>query len=261
MKRLFIYMVLCYATCICAQNTDVITKTDGTSLIGEVVTITDNEVHFRKDSTSTIYVISTGNIHSIEFKDGQVETYNKLKGNREASKSVLRKGYHGYASFAGGGYVSSDVGFNCLGGGLVSLQTIHGYQFNPYIYLGGGTGLDFLVTYNNWGPVGVCMPLFADLRLSLPVHNVAPFFDLKLGGYVQFNKVSHGLGINWNGAESRQKPVTYGGFYFGPSIGVLFAITEKYSIGCALDYFLTTGKKNSKKEVWNFLDARIIFGF
>lgn len=253
MKRLFLYMVLCYATCLCAQNNDVVTKTDGTSLTGEVITITENEVQFRKDSTSAVYVFNKDNIHSIEFKEGYVETYNKLKGNRKASQSILKKGYHGYASLAGGGYISSNLSWGGWGGGLVSLQTIHGYQFNPYVYLGGGTGLDFVIAYNHWGEVGVCVPLFADLRLSVPSHSAAPFLDLKLGGYAPLSKV-----YIW-GDESR--PVSYGGFYFSPSVGALFSVTEKYSVGCALEYFFTTGKRNSKSEIWNFLNVRLIFGF
>ena len=91
------------------------------------------------------------------------------------------------------------------------------------------------------------MPLFADAKFGLPVNNAFPFIELKFGYAVPLSK-----------PDDRS---TYEGLYFSPSVGALFNITEKYSVGAALEYSLTHGQSNLKPQVWNFLSMRLIFGF
>ena len=222
---------------------DKVIKTDGSIITGKVISITDNEVNVHKLSNNVTYVIKKREIHEIVYASGEVEEIDNIKPQHMAN-GVAKKGYHGTASISGGGYISSDM---WLGGGLLSLHTTHGYQLNPYVFVGGGVGLDFAIAANNWGKVGVLMPLFADAKFGLPVNNAFPFIELKFGYAVPLSK-----------PDDRS---TYEGLYFSPSVGALFNITEKYSVGAALEYSLTHGQRNLKPQVWNFLSMRLIFGF
>lgn len=160
--------------------------------------------------------------------------------------NIVTKGYHGTAS-VGGGYCFTEYS------GFVSLQTVHGYQFNPYIFVGGGAGLE-LSDIGRRGTQPVYMPVFADGRFNAVVNKCAPFIELKLGYSIPL--------------YSPTKPSVYGGLYFSPSIGVLFEITEKYSAGIAVEYSLINGHSNLfswsgefSPQVHHLVGGRLFFGF
>ena len=66
------------------------------------------------------------------------------------------KGYHGFIDFGGGFAAGSS------GSALVSASTSHGYQFNPYYYLGVGVGYNYHAF-----TLGNSIPLFGNFRANL----------------------------------------------------------------------------------------------
>lgn len=87
-----------------------------------------------------------------------------------------------------------------------SMQFTLGHQFNPYFYLGGGTGY-MEGRYVLHIPLSLqsskFVPLFADMRISMNKKIYVPYFDLKTG---------YNIGIDYAN-DGR-------GFYFNPSIGI-----------------------------------------
>ena len=108
---------------------------------------------------------------------------------RNSSDSYLSKGYRGMVEMGHGvGTMESNY--------LFKLSTTHGYQFNPYIYLGGFVSLGTIEVAEKyrvydyyWGRYtdkerfvpNFNFRLGADFRAYLPKKRVAPFVGLQLG--------------------------------------------------------------------------------
>lgn len=83
-----------------------------------------------------------------------------------------------------------------------------GYQFNSYVYLGGGTGITIGPLYPDFSEdelkQSVYIPVFGNIRLNLLKNfKYIPFFDLKSGYSLKISNGKRGEG-----------------FYYSPSIGV-----------------------------------------
>ena len=140
--------------------------------------------------------------------------------------------------------VSKYKGFIDIGGGFgvgeygrhhLSFQTSHGYQFNPYFYLGAGVGFDYFTRHNsyyypdysNYHPdygyqnshIGwnnrndFSVPIFANIRITLN-KPITPFFDVKIG-YSTFD----GMGV-----------------YFNPNFGISFKLNGKTALNLGAGY-------------------------
>jgi len=55
-----------------------------------------------------------------------------------ANAQNIQKGYHGFAELGYNKCISQ------LDPSTIEITTSHGYQFNPYIFLGAGVGFDFI---------------------------------------------------------------------------------------------------------------------
>ena len=109
------------------------------------------------------------------------------------------KGYSGMFE-ANFGY-GSDLAFG--------FSTVHGYQFNPYVFVGAGIGLN--VAYDN----GVDLPFFADVRASVPFGTspVSFFGDVRVGyGAVE------------------------GDLYFSPAVGLRFGRSKAATIALGYEF-------------------------
>jgi len=99
----------------------------------------------------------------------------------------IEKGYHGF--------VDAGYSFEVLGGTLgfdwVEVNTIHGYQATPNIFIGAGMGLHFFPEvkrghirndYYMWvRNSSMEIPLFADFRWTVLNKKITPFVDLRAG--------------------------------------------------------------------------------
>ena len=110
------------------------------------------------------------------------------------------KGYSGMLEFNIGGGSDLALGF----------ATVHGYQFNPYVFVGAGIGLNGCLYYG-----GVDVPIFADVRGSVPFGTspVSFFGDLRLG----YGAVEDEL-------------------YFSPSIGLRFGRSKAATIALGYEF-------------------------
>ena len=106
--------------------------------------------------------------------------------------------------------------------GRVEINTSHGYQFNPYFFLGAGTGVHFMSSYKTEGmdvaldqrESQVDIPVFANIRCNILDKKLSPFIDVKGGTFVTNN----------------------GGLYVSASIGCRYTINESYAVNLSLGY-------------------------
>lgn len=88
-----------------------------------------------------------------------IQVYNALKS-------------HGYRGFVDGGFT---IGYDFV----IEANTSHGFQVNPYFFVGGGMGLHI---YSIEGLVNI--PIFANVRANLLDKKASPYVDYKLGASV-----------------------------------------------------------------------------
>ena len=129
----------------------------------------------------------------------------------------------GYKGFIEGGYTTIVSGYNS---GKIDLSTTHGYQFNPYVFVGAGLAADCYTQ-----SLYFVMPVFANVRVTPLNGNITPYVDLK-GGY---------------------SPVGYfEGLYLAPTIGCRFGLTRRVGLNVGIGYSLQ--QTNTKYYEWDPLD-------
>ena len=124
-----------------------------------------------------------------------------------------------YRGFVDAGY---SVGIGDYDFGRFEVNTSHGYQINPYLFIGAGTGLHFMASYKTKDmdiPLDVRdskvdIPVFANIRCNFLKKKVSPFVDIKGGTYV----------------------TNSGGLYVNASAGCRFSINEKQAINLSVGY-------------------------
>jgi|LSQX01.3.fsa_nt_gb hypothetical protein len=132
----------------------------------------------------------------------------KRKSSGSNSRSGLQSGYKGIIEL---GY---QIGVGEKGKNRLKLNIINGYQINPHLSLGLGTGLRYYL-YKD----AVLIPIFADLRVSFMSKNVLPYFSLGVGYSFSADNSFAGVGV-----------------ILEPSIGVSFKVSKKFAINLGCGY-------------------------
>ncbi|MDE7381585.1 MAG: hypothetical protein K2N03_05600 [Muribaculaceae bacterium] len=105
------------------------------------------------------------------------------------------------------------------------LQTTHGYQVLPnYLFLGAGAGGGVFIGDEHG--LRYSGQIFGDIRSHLPLDSkFSPFVDVKLG--YEWNRNDDG--------EAHRIDIQ-DGFYLSPSVGVNYALNEKFGLELSLGY-------------------------
>ena len=149
-----------------------------------------------------------------------------------------------YRGYVDAGY---DFGVGDYEFGRFVINTIHGYQINPYIFLGAGTGLHFMSKYESDSPIPdvresmVDIPVFANAHVNFLKGKVSPFIDGKAGTFVTNNG-----GLLWN-ISAGCRISTIGKQAFNLSIGYAAEKLEFETFGS----FISSGSLSylTKKEI------------
>lgn len=133
--------------------------------------------------------------------------------NKSQSAYNTESGYRGFveAGYTVGTGNSSDA---------ISLTTSHGYQINPYVFVGGGAGVNYFHGPDSWS-----VPIFATGRGTLIDGPISPFLDIKIG----------------------YAAADVSGFYFSPTIGCRF---NKYTISAG--YQMTSVSGGETESVYAY---------
>ena len=137
-------------------------------------------------------------------------------GMNAQSQAVFTHGYRGFADI---GYT---IGVGDYEFGRFEVNTTHGYQINPYFFVGAGAGLHFMSSYETPGmdialdtrDSKVSIPVFAAARVNFTKTKVSPFIDLKGGTFVNNND----------------------GLYIVASVGCRIATVGKQGVDISLGY-------------------------
>lgn len=132
----------------------------------------------------------------------------------------VKRGYKGFVDF---GYTTIIEGYNS---GKIDVVTSHGFQFNPYLYVGVGFAVE-CYTKSTF----MAMPFFVNVRVTPLNGKVTPYVDLK-GGH-------NALGY-------------FEGLYLSPTLGCRIGLTRKVGLNVGIGY--TLQQTNTKYYEWDPLN-------
>lgn len=211
---------------------EVVYLKNGSIIRGVIIEQVPNESLKIKTSDGSIFVYTIPEIQKITKEEPIQPNFKRRKTFNGFADNT--KGYKGFVNLTVGGGLG-DYGDNNIG-----LSTSHGYQFNPYIYLGAGVGLSYYFDYET-----TFVPIFLDFKANLMDGKIIPFAGAKLG-YSVFDGT---------------------GFYFNPTVGVKFAKSFNVSLGYTVQmtemyyYDYNGGYSNSYYDNVNIGGLSLSFGF
>lgn len=215
MKKLLFFLCACFIclTSVRGQSlTEVLYLKNGSIIRGTIIEQVPNESIKIQTSDGSIFAYPMVDVLKIT-KEQAINNYsnNNVSFQRTMFRNnyAAQRGYKGFADFGGG------FGVNYWAGGFVGLATSHGYQFNPYIFLGAGVGFNY-----DFGNKSIFIPVFADFRYNVLNSNITPIFGTKIG-----YSVYDGQGV-----------------FFNPSIGCRFGLSKSFALNLTFNYGLQTEK-------------------
>lgn len=208
-------LILCLALLCCtfslkAQSySEIVYLKNGSMIKGIVIEQIPNKTLKIQTKDGSIYVYQMDEVSKITKDLSKLSNNNRSFGQKT-----------GYRGFVDLGY---SIGVGDYDVDRLEFSTSHGYQFNPFFYLGAGAALNYY-----YDSEIASVPLFVNPRLTLPTGGpVSPFLDLKIG-YTVSEYVE--------------------GFYFSPSIGARFDLKNSNAINFSLGYTM----QNVEADYYNY---------
>lgn len=206
---------------------DVITKTNAEELKAKIVTISDDQIEYKKweNLDGPTYTISPKEVFTIKYQNGTKDIFTTLKSQADsyaAAPGQQRSQYLGNSDFRSrnAGYTPSrydypryegQIAFAYgLGVGQISklictdrvvFETVHGVRISPYAFVGAGIGLNYFYTkyqvtdgYLQDEISGFCiLPIFINAKGYYPLSDkFALYLSLDLGAATSLSKYVKG---------------------------------------------------------------------
>ncbi len=200
-KLLLLFTLLVGISLHCAaQNyTEVVYLKNGSIIRGIIIEQIPNSSLKIQTADGSIFAYPMNEVEKITKEVGASKNRHQDFGKKSNS---LR----GYKGFVETGYIFdlSDYDANRF-----TLSTTHGYQFNNYLFVGGGLGLNCYTDADLYS-----VPIFASFRANFTKNKITPFADIKSG---------------YAAGDVEGAFVTFG-------VGVRFALAKKMALNLKLEY-------------------------
>lgn len=193
MRKLLLLCVLLVGACLhcMAQNyTEVVYLKNGSIIRGIIIEQVPNSSLKIQTADGSIFAYSMDEVVKITKEVGA----SRNKYERFGEKKSLK----GYKGFVETGYIFdlSDCSANRF-----ELSTTHGYQFNNYLFVGGGVGIHYYTDTDEGS-----FPIFASFRANFTNNKITPFADIKSGytvGDVEGAFATIGFGVRFGLAKKK----------------------------------------------------------
>lgn len=206
MRRIAYTIVFCFMAIFYSfsqgQMRDVVYLKNGSIIRGIIIEQVPNKSIKIQTRDENIFVYQMDEIEKIGKE--RTTSNNSFKKVLNSDKSYGLIGYRGFVEF---GYTTGDDG-------CIQLTTTHGYQLNPYLFVGGATGVNYFKESES-----VLIPIWADIRGYLSDGPLTPFIGLRVGYSIDVMDHEGGSGSYWS-----------------PSIGVRYMIGERTGLNLSVGY-------------------------
>ena len=181
--------------------------------------------------------IETADKNAFVYKMEEIDKITKEPGLNTAKKSNSSSGLKsGYLGILNVGY-GFGAGHDSKGIDFAKFDFINGYQFNPYISLGFGTGIKYYFDDDNSSLV---IPLFLDIRAHFIDYMVSPYVAIGIGYTLEATPEFRGLG-----------------FMLNPSLGVSIKVSPRSALNIGVGYLL----QNAEDGGINSINLDLGFSF
>ncbi|MDD4417506.1 MAG: hypothetical protein PHH81_01545 [Bacteroides graminisolvens] len=190
---------------------------------GQNVIVIDKEKIIKENP---VELQTTYNQSDFVFNNGKVEKVRKDKSNNSNSVPQIN-GYKG----------TIDVGITFGDLDRFELNSSHGYQFNPYTFIGGGIGVHYFYYYApKPNPKELITPIFIDFRANFNQRKIMPFASMKLGYSLDISDSFSGAGVYWS-----------------PAIGLKFFNNHYITLYTTLSYSLQQWKNPKYYNEYDYM--------
>lgn len=242
-KTLFVLIMMALSSITFAQSNteDVLYLKNGSIIRGKIVDQMSPDKVRVELMGGSVFVFAKAEIDSmkrenvIKRKQKEIQTnyYRKDRGFRNMTELAIIYGVN-FKNNPNGNY---DNGPDDIG---LSLQTINGYQVWPYLFVGGGIGIDRFITYQQ-----TFSPFFLRLSSEFLKRKVTPYIYTDAGYSVMWNQPNQGGEIIQN----------TGGAYFGAGGGVRIYTRSLASVILSAGYKMNMSNTNYSNEGGYYADA------
>lgn len=216
MKRLLLTLVVIFYSTMYAQaqsqSTETVYLKNGSAIKGNVIEMIPSKQIKIQTADGSIFVYTIDEVDKITKEENSNNNLLNLFKN-QSHTSYKTTGFRGAVEF---GYVAGD-----LKGPELTFSL--GGQINPYLFIGAGSGLQYLTDLEK-----ACIPVFADIKGYLLKGSITPYVSLKIG-----YKFPLYAGLD-------------GGFYCSPTVGVRAMTTNRSAI------ILGIGFSSQKIQNWRY---------
>jgi hypothetical protein len=242
MRKYFFFFLLFPAALLLHAQTnkeDVLYLKNGSIIRGQIIDqLTDGKLKIELLGGS-IFVFEAKDIDSIR-KENPVRTtlkeirhnyYRKDHGFRNITELAIIYGVNFKNNpNSGNYYYYSNTNQDDIG---LSLQTVNGYQFWPYLFVGGGVGIDRFITYQQ-----TFSPFFVRLTSEFLKRKVTPYVYVDAGYSVMWKQPS---------TENISYLQSAGGAYTAAGAGLRIYTRSRASVMLSAGY-----KMNMSKTSWTY---------
>lgn len=197
-----------------SESNDYIHLKNGSVITGKIISRDQNKIVIIKNGTTKQDELNMSDVNFVTHD--------------ESAKRYSQSGFKGFIETGYG------LGIGSERNNIFAIETSFGYQFNHYLYLGGGLGIHFhnavLDSYpwrqdeaevntkiNDPDYKFPFIPIYVNLRSQLFESNrITPFIDAKIGSSI----------------------INYYGFFFSPAIGLHIPTSSFLSVNISLGYSL-----------------------
>lgn len=223
-RKLFVAFALIMLSSICAsaQNLqEVVYLKNGSIIRGTIIEQKPNESLKIQTVDGNVFVFKMDEVDKITKEAPVKNTVNRSNGEVSSDLYGWEQAPR-YRGFVGNSYI---FGVDDCNEGREFLYTSHGCQINPFLYVGGGVGINYWLDREIYG-----VPVFGHVRSELHrlfKKNFSPYLDVKMG-------------YSLSDVE---------GFYFAPSVGCHFYFGHsKTGISVGVGYVL----QNTEYEYYDY---------
>ncbi len=205
-KLLLLFAILAGISfhCVAQNYTEVVYLKNGSIIRGVIIEQVPNSSLKIQTADGNIFVFSMAEVEKITK---EATLANPSKYEKPGKTKSRLKGYKGFIET---GYVFDVSDYNT---NRFALSTTHGYQFNDYLFAGGGLGINLYSDLNdnwndNWNDdlsnSSYSIPMYFTFRANFTKNRITPFADINTGytaGDIQGAFVTIGIGVRFSLAK------------------------------------------------------------
>lgn len=201
MKKIFLLVGLVASTMLSAK--DIIILKNSTKIDAKILEVSSSEIKYKKINSldGPTFVVSTNEINSIVFENGDVQTYSTVSQPSQSRNNTIAQNEavegSNETAMSNGLYSSGNKAhfqfIHSFGANFMenfagpSMTFGFGSRIKDYLYVGGGFGCATLLKATGLESYNIALPLYAQVRGYVPVRKkIMPFVEFSIGGTLDF---------------------------------------------------------------------------